>query len=581
MAFKNLASLVAKLEVQSAQWHAELEKANRKLDKFSRDAKRSLGAMDVATAKLGAAMRGLAGAVAAAFSAGAIGRGIATAAKFGDEIQKAATRAGIAAGAMSKFAAVGKQLDISLDTLSKSFRAIQISLSRASTGSESEIRVFRALGLEVQKLRALKPDQQLLAIVDQLRKFKDPADAARVGAEVFGKAWAEIVPLIAEGADGIRELIAQQERMGNVFDDDQLRRMADVDDAIKRLDSSWTRFWRTLTAKVSPALSTILDMLSRAGKGQQWGLMQASAMLAADIKDARSFGDTARVEKLTAERNEIERMLVAFSKGPSSRGGGGGGGGSAGVDINAISAGGSASKQYGAGKLDQIRRTMQESSDILDEMIAEGAARWDNMTVSLNTRAEELLKDFKLETFDIEGQLEHLSQSGQKAFDEMSVYADQAARNMQDAFADFLFDPFEDGLKGMLKGFLNVVRRMVAETAAAKIFGSKSSGGFGLGDALSTGIKSLLGFANGGSFNVGGSGGTDSQVVAFRATPGERVSVQTPGQVGMGGLTVAPVYHIDARGASMDVMKTLPVALRQTSDMTVERVRDLVRRGKL
>lgn len=70
-------------------------------------------------------------------------------------------------------------------------------------------------------------------------------------------------------------------------------------------------------------------------------------------------------------------------------------------------------------------------------------------------------------------------------------------------------------------------------------------------------------------------------MVAFRATPGERVSVQTPRQAAMGALTVAPVYHIDARGASMDVMKTLPVALRQTSDMTVERVRDLIRRGKL
>lgn len=35
----------------------------------------------------------------------------------------------------------------------------------------------------------------------------------------------------------------------------------------------------------------------------------------------------------------------------------------------------------------------------------------------------------------------------------------------------------------------------------------------------------LPGFATGGSFTVGGSGGTDSQLVAFRATPGERVNV--------------------------------------------------------
>lgn len=43
-----------------------------------------------------------------------------------------------------------------------------------------------------------------------------------------------------------------------------------------------------------------------------------------------------------------------------------------------------------------------------------------------------------------------------------------------------------------------------------------------------------LNFATGGSFVVGGSGGVDSQNVAFRASPGERVSVQTPTQVRKG-----------------------------------------------
>lgn len=38
-------------------------------------------------------------------------------------------------------------------------------------------------------------------------------------------------------------------------------------------------------------------------------------------------------------------------------------------------------------------------------------------------------------------------------------------------------------------------------------------------------------FAGGGSFMVGGSGGTDSQLVQFMASPNERVTVETPGQV--------------------------------------------------
>lgn len=59
----------------------------------------------------------------------------------------------------------------------------------------------------------------------------------------------------------------------------------------------------------------------------------------------------------------------------------------------------------------------------------------------------------------------------------------------------------------------------------SSLFGGGSSGG-GIGSLLS----SLFGFADGGSMMVGGTGGTDSQLVAFRATPGEEVSIKTPKQ---------------------------------------------------
>jgi len=57
-------------------------------------------------------------------------------------------------------------------------------------------------------------------------------------------------------------------------------------------------------------------------------------------------------------------------------------------------------------------------------------------------------------------------------------------------------------------------------------------GNIGLGaNVLPTGYTDYMpGFASGGSFTVGGSGGTDSQMVSFMATPGEMVNVSTPGQ---------------------------------------------------
>lgn len=91
-----------------------------------------------------------------------------------------------------------------------------------------------------------------------------------------------------------------------------------------------------------------------------------------------------------------------------------------------------------------------------------------------------------------------------EATDGLSVFAEQAARNMQDAFADFLFDPFEDGLDGMLKNFGKILQRMVAEAAAAQVFDS-IFGKQGAGGTRSGGVDwgSMIG-AFAGMFDAGG-----------------------------------------------------------------------------
>jgi hypothetical protein len=126
--------------------------------------------------------------------------------------------------------------------------------------------------------------------------------------------------------------------------------------------------------------------------------------------------------------------------------------------------------------------------------------------------------------------LENISQGfdavtgkAKESTDQMSEFSIQAARNMQTAFADFLFDPFEKGVDGMLDGFLTAIRRMAAEQASKQLmeglfgktgggdsggllgslFGAVKSGLSGLfGGGLNADISGLIGnsalFANGG-----------------------------------------------------------------------------------
>ncbi len=57
----------------------------------------------------------------------------------------------------------------------------------------------------------------------------------------------------------------------------------------------------------------------------------------------------------------------------------------------------------------------------------------------------------------------------EQTYNEMTAFAEQAAHNIQSKFADFLFDPFDKGLQGMLDSFMSILRRMAAEMLASQI----------------------------------------------------------------------------------------------------------------
>lgn len=91
-----------------------------------------------------------------------------------------------------------------------------------------------------------------------------------------------------------------------------------------------------------------------------------------------------------------------------------------------------------------------------------------------------------------------LTDKAEKDGDVLEEFAKSAARNMQSAFADFLFDPFQKGTKSMLQSFGDTVRRMIAEASSAQLmkylFGdiAGKSGG-SLGGLLGAGMKALFG----------------------------------------------------------------------------------------
>lgn len=145
-----------------------------------------------------------------------------------------------------------------------------------------------------------------------------------------------------------------------------------------------------------------------------------------------------------------------------------------------------------ARKLEQVQR---ETTDLILDALPEMEREY--------ARFQERLKKSALSPEDQKEMTDQWVANWAAAHDKMSIAADQAARNMQSAFADFLFDPFRDGLDGLLKNFLQVIQRMIAEAAAARIFDALGFGG--KTNPLSGALNSLFGGAraSGGPVSAG------------------------------------------------------------------------------
>lgn len=115
---------------------------------------------------------------------------------------------------------------------------------------------------------------------------------------------------------------------------------------------------------------------------------------------------------------------------------------------------------------------------------------------------------------------EELQDKASGAFFDMEEFSKEASRNVQSAFADFLFDPFAQGLDGMAINFAKVVQRMAAEAAAAKLASALFGGSSGGGSGLLGGLFSAAGSALGGLFGGGASTAASQSMTAGASASG-------------------------------------------------------------
>jgi hypothetical protein len=178
--------------------------------------------------------------------------GAASAVAAVDDLSK---RTGVSAQTLQAYQFAAEQSGVSVETFGKGIQKLGINLGEAQTGNKSAIKSFADLGLSVEELTRLSPEQAFEKVAAAISQLPNPAQQAAAAVGLFGKSGAELVPVFQEGAGFLGEMRRQAEALGLVLGDTQVQNLAQLDDSFGVLSATVQAFKQRVTADLAPALT--------------------------------------------------------------------------------------------------------------------------------------------------------------------------------------------------------------------------------------------------------------------------------------------------------------------------------------
>lgn len=96
---------------------------------------------------------------------------------------------------------------------------------------------FKHLGLSAKALAKLSPEDQIERVSDSISKLKTQSERAAAATAIFGKGSLKLLPVLADGAAGIRKFREEGVRSGQFMSNDAVQASSDFNDALDGLRS--------------------------------------------------------------------------------------------------------------------------------------------------------------------------------------------------------------------------------------------------------------------------------------------------------------------------------------------------------
>jgi alkanesulfonate monooxygenase SsuD/methylene tetrahydromethanopterin reductase-like flavin-dependent oxidoreductase (luciferase family) len=237
---------------QFAQFQDSLNQIQRSVDKSVGGLSRGFGSLSGLIAGLGVSL-----------SAGGFAAFVKNAINAQDEMGKMAQRAGLTVESLSALEHSARLSDVSLESLGQAMKKLSVNMLEVQSGSGEAQGAFKALNVSVTntsgQLRGA--DRVLFDIADKFAAMEDGAGKTALAVKLFGRAGADLIPLLNQGADGLKRNADEAKRFGIVISTEAAKRAEEFNDNLTRIAQQSKGAGIAIANELLPWLNRMVEQL--------------------------------------------------------------------------------------------------------------------------------------------------------------------------------------------------------------------------------------------------------------------------------------------------------------------------------
>lgn len=184
-----------------------------------------------------------------------------------DDLSKAAQKVGTSVPELAKLRWAAELSGIAADSLETGLNKLNRAIVGIAPGATGAAGALQRMGVTA----GTGTLDAMLKVADQFARMPDGATKSAMAIQLFGKAGADMIPLLNGGAAGIKAAADEAERLGLVLDTKTARAAEAFNDNLSRLGVVSDGITMQISAGLVPALAAITTELARsANVGGQW-----------------------------------------------------------------------------------------------------------------------------------------------------------------------------------------------------------------------------------------------------------------------------------------------------------------------